>query len=103
MSRLCNGCVQAVWWLILNGVILNVRPRKSAHAYAQVWGPDGSPLATITKSQAEALQARVSAGKLTEAARDATLANLHIAPTLQDFAPCDLVIEAIIEKLGLRK
>lgn len=52
---------------------------------------------------AEALQARVSAGKLTEAARDATLANLHIVPTLQDFAPCDLVIEAIIEKLDAKQ
>lgn len=52
---------------------------------------------------AEALQARVSAGKLTEAARDTTLANLHIAPTLQDFAPCDLVIEAIIEKLDAKQ
>lgn len=48
-----------VWWPILNGIILNIRPRKSAHAYAQVWTPDGSPLAAITKSQAEALQARL--------------------------------------------
>ncbi|MFN3516718.1 MAG: ferrochelatase [Novosphingobium sp.] len=48
-----------VWWPILNGIILNVRPRKSAHAYAQVWTPDGSPLAAITKAQAEALQARL--------------------------------------------
>lgn len=48
-----------VWWPILNGIILNTRPRKSAHAYAQVWNPDGSPLAAITKSQAEALQARL--------------------------------------------
>jgi len=48
-----------VWWPILNGIILNTRPRKSAHAYAQVWSPDGSPLAAITKAQAEALQARL--------------------------------------------
>ncbi len=48
-----------VWWPILNGIILNVRPKKSAHAYAQVWGPDGSPLATITKAQSEALQAQL--------------------------------------------
>ncbi|HCF24904.1 MULTISPECIES: ferrochelatase [unclassified Novosphingobium] len=48
-----------VWWPILNGIILNTRPRKSAHAYSQVWGPDGSPLAAITKGQAEALQARL--------------------------------------------
>ena len=51
-----------VWWPILNGIILNVRPRKSAHAYAQVWGADGSPLATITKGQADGLQARLGQG-----------------------------------------
>lgn len=48
-----------VWWPILNGIILNIRPRKSAHAYAQVWSPDGSPLAAITKAQAAALQVRL--------------------------------------------
>ena len=53
---------RAVWWPILNLIILNTRPRKSAHAYAQVWGPDGSPLAAITKGQAEALQARLGEG-----------------------------------------
>lgn len=47
---------------------------------------------------AEALAARVSAGKLSEAARDDTLAKLQIVETLQEFAPCDLVIEAIVEK-----
>ncbi len=53
---------RAVWWPILNLIILNTRPRKSAHAYAQVWGPDGSPLAAITKAQAEALQERLGNG-----------------------------------------
>ena len=48
-----------VWWPILNGIILNTRPRKSAHAYAQVWTEDGSPLAAITRAQAEALQVRL--------------------------------------------
>lgn len=48
-----------VWWPILNGIILNTRPKKSAHAYAQVWTEDGSPLAAITKAQAAALQARL--------------------------------------------
>ncbi|GAA4778330.1 ferrochelatase [Novosphingobium ginsenosidimutans] len=51
-----------VWWPILNGLILNVRPKQSAHAYAQVWGPDGSPLATITKAQAEGLQTQLGNG-----------------------------------------
>lgn len=48
-----------LWQPILRGIILNVRPKKSAHAYAQVWGPDGSPLAAITKAQAAALQDRL--------------------------------------------
>ncbi len=48
-----------LWQPILRGIILNVRPKKSAHAYQQVWGPDGSPLAAITKAQAEGLQARL--------------------------------------------
>ena len=50
-----------VWWPILNGFILNTRPSKSAHAYAQVWTEDGSPLAAITKAQAAALQDRLGA------------------------------------------
>ena len=47
------------WQPILRGVILNTRPKKSAHAYAQVWGEDGSPLAAITRRQANALQVRL--------------------------------------------
>lgn len=48
-----------VWKPILHGIILNTRPRKSAHAYAQVWTDKGSPLAAITAQQSEALQARL--------------------------------------------
>ena len=48
-----------LWQPILRGVILQTRPRKSAHAYSQVWTPEGSPLATITAAQARALQARL--------------------------------------------
>ncbi len=48
-----------VWWPILHGAILTTRPRKSAHAYAQVWTEEGSPLAAITARQAEALQTRL--------------------------------------------
>lgn len=55
---------RAVWWPVLNGIILNTRPRKSAHAYAQVWGADGSPLAAITKAQSAALQDRLGGGVL---------------------------------------
>lgn len=45
-----------VWQPILRGVILRTRPAKSAHAYRQVWQEDGSPLAAITRAQAEALR-----------------------------------------------
>ena len=48
-----------IWWPILNLIILNTRPKKSAHAYSQVWSEHGSPLAAITRAQAEALQARL--------------------------------------------
>lgn len=46
------------WQPILRGIILNVRPRKSAHAYQQVWTEEGSPLAAITARQAEGLKGR---------------------------------------------
>lgn len=48
-----------LWQPILRGIILNTRPKKSAHAYAQVWTDEGSPLAAITAAQARALQARL--------------------------------------------
>ena len=48
-----------IWQPILRGMVLRTRPKQSAHAYQQVWGPDGSPLAAITKAQAEALQVRL--------------------------------------------
>jgi protoporphyrin/coproporphyrin ferrochelatase len=53
---------RALWWVILNGIILTVRPSKSGHAYQQIWNTElnESPLKTITRSQAEKLQAAMS-------------------------------------------
>jgi len=45
-----------LWQPILQGIILNVRPKKSAHAYAQIWTDQGSPLAVHTRAVAQALQ-----------------------------------------------
>jgi len=45
-----------LWWLVLNGVILNTRPRRSARAYAKVWTEQGSPLLVISQQQRDALQ-----------------------------------------------
>jgi ferrochelatase len=47
---------KAIWWLILNGIILNVRPKKSAEKYASVWLPEGSPLRVYTERQAALLK-----------------------------------------------
>ncbi len=33
-----------LWWLILNGVILRIRPSRSAEAYREIWSDEGSPL-----------------------------------------------------------
>jgi ferrochelatase len=49
-----------IWWLILNGIILNVRPRRSAAAYQEVWTDEGSPLLLHTRAQAQALASRLS-------------------------------------------
>jgi ferrochelatase len=50
---------RAIWKPILHGIILRSRPAKSAHAYAQVWTEDGSPLAAITRRQSDKLQERL--------------------------------------------
>jgi protoporphyrin/coproporphyrin ferrochelatase len=54
----------ALWWLILNGIILSFRPTKSGHAYASIWNKDlnESPLKTITRSQSEVLAKVMQAG-----------------------------------------
>jgi protoporphyrin/coproporphyrin ferrochelatase len=43
------------WWPILHGIILRVRPAKSAAKYASVWTEQGSPLAVWTQAQAQLL------------------------------------------------
>jgi len=47
---------RALWWGILNGIILNTRPKKSAEKYASVWRKDGSPLRVHTEKQAKLLK-----------------------------------------------
>ena len=66
------------WQPLLRGIILNTRPKKSAHAYAQVWTEEGSPLAAITRAQADRLQ---------EALGDAVLVDLAMrygTPSIPD-------------------
>jgi protoporphyrin/coproporphyrin ferrochelatase len=44
-------------WLLLEGIILRTRPKRSAHAYAQVWTPEGAPLLKISRSVREKVAA----------------------------------------------
>jgi ferrochelatase len=44
-----------IWWLILHGIILRIRPKKSAAKYASIWTAEGSPLKIWTDKQAQLL------------------------------------------------
>jgi ferrochelatase len=48
-----------LWWPILHGIVLNVRPRKLVARYAAIWTPEGSPLDRHTKMQARLLRGRL--------------------------------------------
>ena len=52
---------RAVWWLILNGIILPFRSSQSAKKYASIWSEQGSPLKVHTERQAQALGAQLAA------------------------------------------
>lgn len=47
---------RALWLPILHGVILRVRPAKSAQKYASIWLPEGSPLRVWTEKQTTMLR-----------------------------------------------
>ena len=77
-----------LWRLILHGVILRIRPRRSAHAYQQIWTPRGSPLlihsTELTHGLREALVTRLGPGVAVELAMSyglpsipATLERMH--------------------------
>ncbi|MFC4771452.1 ferrochelatase [Enterococcus hermanniensis] len=48
-----------IWLPILHGIVLNVRPKKSAKLYSKIWQTDGSPLWIYTQKQAELLQEKI--------------------------------------------
>ncbi len=45
-----------LWWLVLHGIILRIRPNRSAKKYQQIWTKSGSPLLEISKNQLQSLQ-----------------------------------------------
>jgi ferrochelatase len=50
------------WKLLLNGIILRIRPRRKARDYLKIWNTEKneSPLKTITRAQAEKLAAAIA-------------------------------------------
>jgi ferrochelatase len=93
-----------VWWILLNLFVLTTRPKKSAHAYEQVWNKqrNEAPLITITRSQAESLAARIGSDRLVidwamrygapaigdrlKALKDAGCARILIAPLYPQYS-----------------
>mgnify|MGYP003333781897 CR=1 FL=1 len=49
-----------IWWLILNGIILNTRPKRSAEAYSAVWNERGSPLLAHLEDQVAGVSAQLT-------------------------------------------
>ena len=101
------------WQPILRGIILNTRPKKSAHAYQQVWTEDGSPLAAITKAQAEKMQARLGEGVTVDwamrygnpsiperltAMKDAGCERILLAPLYPQY--CAATTATVVDKAG---
>jgi ferrochelatase len=50
---------RAIWWFILNLIILPLRPRASAAKYASIWSAEGSPLRVHTERVTEILKGRL--------------------------------------------
>jgi len=50
---------RTLWWPILHGIILRLRPRQSVRSYRGLWTEQGSPLLVIARRQAATLQERL--------------------------------------------
>ncbi|MDH5501483.1 MAG: ferrochelatase, partial [Gammaproteobacteria bacterium] len=49
-----------LWWPILHGFVLRVRPARSARAYRKIWTDDGSPLLLFSQSLTAAVAEKLS-------------------------------------------
>jgi len=52
---------RALWWIILHGFILTIRPARSARLYRKIWTEDGSPLLIHSQHIAESVQQQLTA------------------------------------------
>ena len=81
-----------LWKLILHGIILRVRPKKSAALYQSIWTDEGSPLLTISRQQQVAIQQQL--GDKVRVKLGMRYGNPSIASALREFQ--DEGIERII-------
>ncbi|MCA1852575.1 MAG: ferrochelatase, partial [Beggiatoa sp.] len=49
-----------LWLPVLHGIVLRLRPRYAARAYARIWGEHGSPLLIHSEHQAARLKERLT-------------------------------------------
>jgi ferrochelatase len=82
------------WQPILRGIILNTRPRKSAHAYSLVWTEHGSPLAHYTRSKAEKLRGAFGDGVIVDWAMRYGNPSIADRLTALQAAGCDRILLA---------
>lgn len=88
-------------WLLLHGIILRFRPKKSAHAYQSIWTDRGSPLVFHTADLADAVQRRFgkeaivryamrygspSVRSVCESLRKEGISRIHFVPLYPQFA-----------------
>ncbi|MDE1894974.1 MAG: ferrochelatase [Xanthomonadaceae bacterium] len=84
-----------LWWLILHGVILRVRPARSAHAYGKIWTEHGSPLRVGSESLARGLDA--------ELRRQRPQAPIKVALAMRYGDPSVAQVVAQLQREGVRR
>lgn len=55
-----RGLLRIIWWIVLYGYILPIRPYKLTSKYKSIWTEEGSPLLVICKKQRAALEANLN-------------------------------------------
>lgn len=84
-----------LWWLILHGVILRFRPKRSAHAYDKIWTAQGSPLRVGSEAVAAGLQAEI--------ARQRPQAPVRVALAMRYGEPSVVHTIAQLQREGVRR
>lgn len=81
----------ALWLPILYGIVLTVRPKRSARSYRAIWMDEGSPLLVYAKRQARALQAKLDQqpGRPVRVALGMRYGNPSIASALEELDQAD--------------